>query len=215
MWWYFLIEGLIFIILLVFDLTSKAATFAMFEANGDYRPVIEDFIGLRKAMNTGGGWSILNEHTIVLTVITAIFLGIILSYLLAKPKASWLLRIPLVLIFTGGIGNLVDRITLGYVRDFIFFEFWYSFPTFNLADNFLTIGTFWLVIYLIVMIIVETKKERDAKSLPLTMPATESSNMVCDEIGKVVEPKMEFKDTLKLMLNELKWNVRHGDDENV
>ena len=138
-----------------------------------------------------------------------------MSYLLAKPKASWLLRIPLVLIFTGGIGNLVDRITLGYVRDFIFFEFWYSFPTFILADNFLTIGTFWLVIYLIVMIIVETKKERDAKSLPLTMPATESSNMVCDEIGKVVEPKMEFKDTLKLMLNELKWNVRHGDDENV
>ena len=47
------------------------------------------------------------------------------------------------------------------------------------------------------------------------VPATESPDMVCDEIGKVVEPKMEFKDTLKLMLNELKWNVRHGDDENV
>ncbi len=213
MWWYFLIEVLIFIVLLVFDLTSKTAVFSLFDKTGDYYPVFENFIGLRKAMNTGGGWSILNEHTIVLTVITAIVLGLIFAFLLSKPKTSWVLRIPLILIFTGGIGNLVDRISLGYVRDFIFFEFWYSFPTFNLADNFLTVGTFWLVIYLIVQIFIESKKEKEAKLLPAVNVSDKS--MVNDEIGSVTVPKMSFKEILKLMLNELKWNVRHGDDENV
>lgn len=213
MWWYFLIEFLIFVVLLVFDLTSKAAVFSLFDKTGDYYPVIENFIGLRKAMNTGGGWSILNEHTIVLTVITSIVLGLILAYLLSKPKAGWALRIPLVLIFTGGIGNLVDRIALGYVRDFIFFEFWYTFPTFNLADNFLTVGTFWLVIYLIIQIIIEGKKEKEAKFLPAVNVSDKS--MVNDEIGSVTEPKMNFKESLKLILNEFKWNVRHGEDEDV
>ena len=48
----------------------------------------------------------------------------------------------------GAIGNLIDRIFLGGVRDFLYFEFYPSFPTFNVADSFLCIGIVLMLIYI-------------------------------------------------------------------
>ena len=49
----------------------------------------------------------------------------------------------------GAVGNLVDRIMLNYVRDFIFLDFWPTFPIFNIADSFLCVGTVMLAIFLV------------------------------------------------------------------
>jgi len=57
---------------------------------------------------------------------------------------SWLIRIPLILIVAGGLGNLVDRLTLGYVRDMLMFEF-INFPIFNLADVYVVVGCFFMM----------------------------------------------------------------------
>jgi len=54
---------------------------------------------------------------------------------------NWTVRLPIILIVGGGIGNLVDRITLGHVRDMLMFEF-INFPIFNLADVFVVVGCF-------------------------------------------------------------------------
>ena len=51
----------------------------------------------------------------------------------------------------GAVGNLVDRIALGYVRDFIFLDFMPTFPVFNLADSFLCVGAVMLAIYILFM----------------------------------------------------------------
>lgn len=56
-------------------------------------------------------------------------------------KRHWLIRVPLILVVSGGMGNLVDRITLGHVRDMLTFEFM-NFPVFNLADVYVVIGCF-------------------------------------------------------------------------
>lgn len=60
----------------------------------------------------------------------------------------------------GGIGNIVDRIALGYVRDFLQFAFWEQFPVFNIADSFVTVGAFMLIVVLIVMLVKEGKKNQ-------------------------------------------------------
>jgi len=64
-------------------------------------------------------------------------------------KTHILFHISFALFLAGAFGNLIDRIVLGYVRDMIRFDFWDSFPTFNLADIFINIGAILIVIYFI------------------------------------------------------------------
>jgi signal peptidase II len=51
------------------------------------------------------------------------------------------------LILAGAIGNFVDRIAFGYVRDFIMFDFWKTFPIFNFADCCIVIGCILVCVY--------------------------------------------------------------------
>ena len=90
--------------------------------------------------NTGAGFSILQGQTTLLIIITFLVLGLILYYKKKEPE-HWL---PLSFIFAGAIGNLIDRLYFGYVRDFIDLKFW---PIFNIADSFMVIGVI-LIIYM-------------------------------------------------------------------
>ena len=51
----------------------------------------------------------------------------------------------------GAVGNLVDRLWLNYVRDFIFLDFFPTFPVFNVADSFLCVGAIMLAIFILFM----------------------------------------------------------------
>ncbi len=93
------------------------------------------------ATNTGAAFSILQNHTFFLTIIS--ILVAIFIYFLAKKEKK--IRIPLAFVFAGTIGNLIDRIFLGYVRDFIDLQVW---PIFNIADSFNVIGV-TIMVYLI------------------------------------------------------------------
>ena len=78
-----------------------------------------------------------------------IFSQILLSFDAKYKPDSKLYSIGLSFVVGGAIGNLVDRIFLGGVRDFIVFEFWREFPTFNVADSFIVVGVILLAIYII------------------------------------------------------------------
>ena len=69
------------------------------------------------------------------------------------------IRVPLVMVAAGGIGNLVDRIAFGYVRDFFEVTFM-DFAIFNVADSFITVGAIVLIIGLIVMRATTTIDEK-------------------------------------------------------
>ena len=62
---------------------------------------------------------------------------------LTNVPRAWLVRAPIILIVSGGLGNLIDRLTLGHVRDMLMFEF-IDFPIFNLADVYVVVGCFVL-----------------------------------------------------------------------
>jgi signal peptidase II len=91
----------------------------------------------------------------ILVSLTSIAVSYV-AYILIKEKNLHTLEIlPLVLILSGGLGNLIDRVLFGYVIDFIHvFYGIYSFYVFNLADSFITIG---VVIYLYYLIFLDTK----------------------------------------------------------
>lgn len=162
-WWVMLIELAVLGIILLADLlTKKYAVEFLMTQNGQSYPLIKGFITLTYTENTGAGFGLFAGNTTALTVITAIVIVAVLVYLILAQKENMWLRVSLLFIVGGGIGNLVDRIGLGYVRDFIKFAFWDEFAIFNIADSFVTVGVFMLVIVLIVMLVTEGKKNRKA-----------------------------------------------------
>ena len=109
-------------------------------------PLIPGVVELYYIRNTGGGFSILTGHTWILTVLTAALMAGI-AYLLwkkvfAHPLAMWTLTVTL----GGGLGNLVDRIRLGYVVDMFNFQFM-NYPVFNVADILVVCGVIGFAIY--------------------------------------------------------------------
>lgn len=116
----------------------------------DY-PFLKGFISIHSAseLNRGGAWGIFGQYSWVLIIVSLIFLVFLVLFdLKIKPKSS-LYTVSFCFIIGGAVGNLIDRIFLGGVRDFICFDFWPSFPTFNVADSFLCIGVVLFAIYLI------------------------------------------------------------------
>ena len=96
--------------------------------------------------NRGAVWGLMQGWRIVFLVATFLFL-IVIVWFYAKKRQSMtvLTRIILSLLFSGAVGNLIDRVLLGYVRDMIYFRL-INFPVFNVADSAITVAAALLVI---------------------------------------------------------------------
>ncbi len=111
--------------------------------------VIKNFFNLTVVHNTGGAWSILNNHSWIFIVASVLALLIILRFTFSFKKNTRN-SIAFASLFAGITSNLADRIFLGYVRDFLDFRiFGYDFPIFNIADIAIVIGVI-LLIYAII-----------------------------------------------------------------
>ncbi len=140
-----IIIALTIIAVLVVDLTTKHFLFSV-----DYENVIPHVVSISSnGGNSGAAWGILSNHIVLLSVLTfVLIITIVVADILFKQKSVFY-SISLGFILGGAVGNLVDRLMLGYVRDFIFLDFFPSFPVFNFADSFLTIGAIMMVIYIL------------------------------------------------------------------
>ena len=106
--------------------------------------VVPNFFEIVYVKNTGAAWSMLSNKTALLTLISALAIGVMLWYLVTK-KLKPIQTIALCLMIGGAAGNFIDRLCLSYVRDFLSFNiFGYAFPVFNIADSALCIGVFLL-----------------------------------------------------------------------
>lgn len=105
--------------------------------------------GFTYVENTGAAFGVLGKSTLVLTVVSALAM-VVLCFVLVKfrKELSKFGRVGLALIIAGGLGNLIDRVFLGYVVDFINLEFM-RFAVFNVADICATVGTVCLLIAII------------------------------------------------------------------
>ena len=111
--------------------------------------IIKNKLKLVYVENRGAAWGIFQEKRLFLSAITLIVL-LVMIYILIK-NINLLSRpsiISLSFIIGGAIGNFIDRLFRGYVIDFISYEFFngYQFPVFNIADIFVVLGCFLLII---------------------------------------------------------------------
>jgi len=113
-------------------------------------PLLPGVVELYYIQNTGGGFSILADHTWLLTVLTAAVMAAIAVVLARRtfphPLAMWTLTA----VLGGGLGNLVDRVRLGYVVDMFNFQFM-NYPVFNVADILVVCGTIGFAAYYLLL----------------------------------------------------------------
>ena len=113
---------------------------------GQSMPFIPHILQLRRLHNYGAAWSSLSGKTAFLVVLTAVLM-LVLAVLLFKRVVRHPLGVTAcVLIIGGGIGNMIDRVMLGYVVD-MFDLLLFDYPVFNLADCFVVVGAILGSIY--------------------------------------------------------------------
>ncbi len=109
--------------------------------------------------NTGAAWSMLQGQTWFFLLVLAIFIAILGVMLWKKWLSKKFELFCMAAILGGALGNAADRVFRGgRVIDMIEFDFWQSFPTFNVADCFITLGCAALVVYVLFFDKAETNK---------------------------------------------------------
>lgn len=115
---------------------------------GEMRPLIPHILGLNHVHNTGGAWSMLNQHTWLLTLVSAV----VVLFLLLVLVRRWIRHpfgvVTLTMVLAGAVGNLIDRVRLGYVVD-MFQTLFMNFPIFNVADICVVCGGIAFCIYFV------------------------------------------------------------------
>lgn len=135
------------LLIIIADQVTKILVSSQFTPTTQIR-LIPNIINLVYLKNTGAAFSILTGRVSVLGIVSVLFcIGLIIYVIIKKPKHT-LQRTALMLIFSGALGNAIDRIFRGYVIDFIETAF-ISFPVFNIADIAITVGAALLIIYVI------------------------------------------------------------------
>ncbi len=120
--------------------------------------------------NTGVAFGMFQNASGIVAVLTTLVALAILYYFPRVPDQDWTLRIAMGLQFTGAVGNLIDRFTIGHVTDFISVG---NFPVFNIADSCITIGT--VVLILGVWIQEQREKARKSKEMDAPPPGKDAS----------------------------------------
>ena len=131
-----------------------------FIGENELRPVIAGFFSLVNWRNSGAAWGIFHDYNLLLAVVSVLTIFVLYlfrhSFQMQRPTSA----ISLGLIAGGIVGNVVDRIRLGHVVDFLLFYIrQYQWPAFNVADSAICCG---VALY----VIVSWRTERQAEPTP-------------------------------------------------
>lgn len=117
--------------------------------------------------NTGVAFGMFQGQSIFFAILAVIVSGVIIYYYPRVAREDWTLRLALGLQLAGALGNLVDRITVGHVTDFISIG---TFPVFNVADSSISVG----VVILLISVWLQERRDKKNASNPEPGPAEEA-----------------------------------------
>jgi signal peptidase II len=127
------------------DQATKALARHFLETGGAI-PIVDGYVQLTLVRNTGAAFGIFSNSRPIFIIATAVAMLLIVAYHASLKETNVLLSLALAFELGGAAGNLIDRIHLGWVTDFIYFN---GFPVFNVADSAITIGVALLILVLI------------------------------------------------------------------
>ncbi|HLC61198.1 MAG TPA: signal peptidase II [Candidatus Nanoarchaeia archaeon] len=130
------------LIIVILDQLTKLLIRKNFKLNESI-PAIKNFFHLTYVQNTGSAFSLFQGFNIFFIIFSIIVIGIIFYYIRKIKQNEKLMQLAIGLLLGGTIGNLLDRIFIGAVTDFIDFRIW---PVFNIADSAVTISVVLLII---------------------------------------------------------------------
>jgi signal peptidase II len=135
-------------------------------------PIIPEVFQLTYLENPGAAFGMLQNNRWVFLIVSTVGILAVFLYLLMKRPTSKLLCLSLSFIVGGGIGNMIDRVLLGYVVDF--FDFCLiNFAIFNVADSFVCVGAGLLSLWVILDTIAEEKRLKAEKAAKEAAAKTE------------------------------------------
>ncbi len=148
---------LVALVVIVLDQASKYLIEARMPLNTTYAPIpaLEAIFRITHVSNTGAAFGLFAQGGVLFMLVAAVVSVVIILYNFSLPRGFFLLRAALGLQLGGALGNLIDRIRLGHVTDFLDFGPW---PVFNLADTSIVAG----VVILGVLMLLEQRREAAA-----------------------------------------------------
>ena len=146
------------LIWLIIDQVTKFIVKSVLEFAREY-VIIPNFFSFYYVENEGAAFSSFTGHTLLLIIISIICLGVIINVIQKENTNSKFINFSLGILLGGMIGNLIDRIFIHRVIDFLSFNiFGYKFPVFNVADIGITCG---VALYLVLTTIYDRKIRKD------------------------------------------------------
>lgn len=130
---------------------------------GETKEFLNGFIEFCFVENPGSAWGMLAGKTYLLIGFTAIAMAACIFYYIKYGNKNRLLLWAISLVVSGGIGNMIDRVFRGgKVIDFLHFEFFPTFPVFNIADCAVVIGSGLFILYVVLDMIKESKSKKES-----------------------------------------------------
>lgn len=145
-----LILDLLFVFLFIsFDQYSKIVAISRLKNQEAYK-LFDGVLHFHYLENHGAAFGMLQNQKLFFIFMAVTILALIAFVLIKTPdnRKYVPMHICLVLVSSGAVGNMIDRINLGYVVDFIYFIL-IDFPIFNVADIYVTVGTALLIVFIL------------------------------------------------------------------
>jgi signal peptidase II len=160
---------LIAVVIVALDQWTKSLVRASLPLGGTWLPEplawLSPYARIVHWYNTGAAFGIFQQGGMVFTVLAFLVIGLILYYYPHVEQADWSLRLAMSMQLGGAAGNLIDRLTIGHVTDFISVG---TFPVFNIADASITIGA--AVLFLGVWLTERAEKRQKHETPPAEKP---------------------------------------------
>ncbi len=150
-WW---VLPLVAAVALALDQCSKYLVVSSLELYGSWAPIpaLANVFTIHHVTNTGAAFGLFQNGSLVFAIVAVVVSAVIVMYYRHLPDGQWLVRLSLGLQLAGALGNLIDRVRVGHVIDFLDFQVW---PVFNLADASIVCG----VILLAYLLLREERQE--------------------------------------------------------